>query len=128
VIDASGSFRSDTGTVLNLTADWTAVSSGDGNVTVTVTLSVESYSLQCSEIYQGATVTIGGESRSFDTPAVAYDGSAGLASTPLGSVSVTLPADGGTLSVPITAAWKFGGTYSGTDLPVITAEGTASAG
>lgn len=128
-IDTGGSFRSDTGTVLNLVADWTAVSAGDGNVTVTVTLSVESYSLQCSEIYKGATVTIGSETRSFDTPAIAYDGSAGLASTGIGSVSVTLTADEAAAgTIPVTASWKFGGTYSGTDLPVITAQGTAGLG
>ncbi|NCB51124.1 MAG: hypothetical protein EOM54_04480 [Clostridia bacterium] len=127
-IDANGSFRSDTGTGLNLVAEWTAAYAGDGNATVTVTLYAESYSLQCSSIYNGGTVVLGGESHSFNTEAVDYDGSAGLAKNSLGSVSVTLPLeeDGG-LSIPASASWSFGGTYSGTELGLITADGTISA-
>lgn len=124
VVDESGSFRSDTGTGLNLVVDWSATSSGN-DVILTVTLWAESYSLQCSPIYDGATIVIDGEQYAFSTQAVNYDGEDGLASSNLGSVTATLPqGDNGSLSVPITASWKFGGTYSDTALDVITAEGS----
>lgn len=126
-ITGSGSFRSDTGTGLNLVADWAAASSGNGKVTVTVALSVESYSLQCGPVYNGATVTVNGESRSFSTPTIDYDGADSLASSSLGSAVFTVgPNSDGSLSAPVTASWAFGGSYSGTELKVITAEGVIS--
>lgn len=41
----SGSFKSDTGTGLNIVADWTLTPNGDGTSTLTLKLSAESYSL-----------------------------------------------------------------------------------
>lgn len=124
VVDAAGSFRSDTGTGLNLVAEWTLASAGEGNVLVTVTLYAESYSLQCSSIYNGGTVVLDGGSHSFNTEPVSYDGSAGLAKNALGSVSVTMPlGEDGAFSIPASASWSFGGTYSGTELGLISAGG-----
>jgi cytoskeletal protein RodZ len=128
VIEESGSFKSDTGTALNIVADWTAVSSGDGNVTLTVTLSAESYSIECGAIRNGATIVIDGESHTFSTSALDYDGNTS-AKNVLGSVSTTLQlGDGGTLTVPISAVWAFGGTYSDKEMGSISAEGEAAIG
>lgn len=122
-IDASGSFRSDTGTGLELAADWTASYGGDGKADVTVTLYAVSYSLQCRDIWNGASVTVNGETRSFSTPAIDCKGP-GQERTALGSAVFSVPLTDGKLSVSAQAAWAFRGTYGGTELPSLTAEGT----
>lgn len=125
---ATGSIRSDTGTDLNLAADWEAYSAGDGNITLAVTLYAESYSLTCRAIPDGATVTIDGTAIVFDTAAVDYSGDA-LHKNELGSVSMTMPlGEDGTLTVPLSAVWDFGGSYSGTDFDALSAEGVVQIG
>ncbi|HBD86375.1 MAG TPA: hypothetical protein DC001_03000 [Clostridiales bacterium] len=124
-IDLAGSFQSDTGTDLNLIAEWTAVSSDEEKVTLTVALYVESYSLQYSSLDNGATVVIDGVSHSFITDPIDYDGADGLAKNRLGSISVNLtPDENRTLTVPISVSWAFVGTYSGVDLESISAQDT----
>lgn len=125
---ATGSIRSDTGTDLNLVADWEAYSAGDNSMTLAVTLYAESYSLTCRAIFDGAVVTIDGSDIVFDTAAVEYSGDE-LHKSELGSVSVTMPlGEDGTLTVPISAVWNFGGSYSGTDFATLSAEGVAQIG
>jgi cytoskeletal protein RodZ len=118
-LSGSGSFRSDTGTYLNLVAEWTASPAGDGKTKVTVTLYAESYSLQCRDIWHGGSVTLLGETKTFDTPAVEVKES-GLTKTLLGSADFTLNLDGG---ADCTAVWAFRGSYGDKEIDSITAAG-----
>lgn len=125
LVDVSGSIRSDTGTALNLIADWEWVSVSARNVRLTVTLYLESYSLSVSERY-GNTLRIGDETVTFRTPELEVP-SGDLVKTELYSWSetFTLP-EGGSLSTDISATWGFAGSYSGTELPEISLSGRIS--
>ncbi len=124
VPDSSGSFRSDTGTGLNLVVDWEARDAGGGDVSITFNVYAESYSLYSSECWNGVTVTLAGKDHSFTTSAISCDANR-LTKSPLGSVTVVTAADS---SIPVSARWSFGGTYGGTELPTLTASGTVTLG
>ena len=70
---ASGSFRSDTGTALNLIADWRAVSVTATTARITVTLYLESYSLDIGE-RRSNILTFNGEDYYFMTDAIELAG------------------------------------------------------
>lgn len=121
VTDAEGTLRSDTGTGLNIVAYWTLSSAGNGEAELTVRLCAESYSLQTREIWQGASLEIGGASYEFDTSSVDYEGP-GMGENELGELSVTLPAD--IFPAAASVSWHFQGSYGGEELEFITASGT----
>lgn len=125
LVDVSGSIRSETGTALNLIADWECVSVSARNVRLTVTLYLESYSLSVGERY-GNTLRIGEETVTFRTPALEVP-SGELVKTELYSWSetYTLPEDG-QLTTTLSAAWAFAGSYSGVELPEISLSGQVS--
>lgn len=114
--DSSGSFRSNTGTGLNLVVDW-KISSGKLQADV----SVVSYSFFTSALYQSITLSVNGQNYSANSPAVSYDGK-DLLTTPMTTFTVDAPAKGSSISV----SWKYRGTYSGKELDTITASGTIS--
>lgn len=118
---ASGSFKSDTGTGLNIVADWTLTPNGDGTSTLTLKLSAESYSLYTVDSWHAAKLELGGSSWEFDTKAIEYDGP-GLGTNELGTLTATISSS----AVPATATltWNFQGSYGGTELPKIVATGT----
>ena len=70
---ASGSFRSDTGTALNLVADWRAAAIDATTARITVTLSLESYSLDIGE-RRGNILTFNGEDYYFVTDPIEIAG------------------------------------------------------
>ena len=70
---ASGSFRSDTGTALNLVADWRAVAIDATTARITVTLSLESYSLDIGE-RRSNVLTFNGEDYYFMTDPIELEG------------------------------------------------------
>lgn len=119
---SSGSFRSDTGTGLNIVVDWTLTPGANG-ATLSFKVSTESYSLYNNEAWHGLSVTIGGQTWEFDTKAIEYEGP-GLGTNELAEGSVELS----TSSIPATATvnWHFQGSYGGTDLESVTATGTIS--
>lgn len=120
----SGSFSSDTGTKLNMHIDWTAYDDGNGNAVIAVTGSVSSYSLYLASIYDGATISLGSYSTTSTTRAINQDDSAGLSTNPIFLTTLTVPL--GT-SGDMTVSWRYGGSYSGVDLPFIEATGFVSA-
>ncbi len=120
VLDADGSFGSDTGSGLEIVVDWTVEGAAQGDSTLTIKLSAESYSLFCREIWHGASLTIAGNTYTFDTDAIEYEGP-GFGSNELGTLSVTLPA--GTLPGTATVVWRFQGSYGGETLDEISAVG-----
>lgn len=115
-VDASGSFRSATGTGLNLVVDWGARSIGGDAVSLTVTFSAQSYSFYTSALYNSLELTVNGKTYTANSPAVSYDGS-DLTTTPLATFTVEVPRGTATLD----AVWHYKGSYSGVELTEITA-------
>ena len=112
--NASGTLRSNTGTSLNIVADWQL-----NGTTLTVNVSAESYSLYSQGAWHAGEVTVGGQTYYFDTQAIEYDGP-GQGTNPLGSVTINNVSLGAAISV----SWHFRGTYGGTELETITAAGS----
>ena len=113
---ASGTLRSNTGTGLNIVADWSL-----SGTTLTVKVSAESYSLYSQGAWHAGSVTVGGQTYYFDTQAIEYDGPS-LGTHELGSVTIS----GVSAPAQIEVGWHFQGTYGGTELDTITASGTIS--
>lgn len=116
----SGSFRSDTGTGLEIVVDWSLSGSG-AETRLSLTLSAESYSLQTREIWKGAALTLGGETFEFDTEAVDFAGP-GQGTSVLGTLEAVI--DGSILPAQAELSWHFQGSYGGEELEYITASGT----
>lgn len=115
----SGTFSSDTGTALNMNVNWSAYSDGD-SVVLDIALTLSTYSIKVGSIYNGATITVSGESYTFDTPAIDYEGDTATTIS-LGAKRFTLPGSGSGV-IPVRAVWNFRGSYSGQDFESITAE------
>lgn len=123
-LDESGSLRSDTGTNLNLQADWRVTAVSAQNVRLTVVLWLESYSLSVGE-RQLNTLRVNDETYTFQTdPVEVPSGGGDKTFTQLYEWSETLPlgADGG-FSAELEAVWNFQGSYSGTELETVTVGG-----
>lgn len=117
--DAEGSFRSDSGTGLNLEVSWRCFTGADGKRKLQADVSIVSYSIYASAQYRSITMRIGDQSWSADCPAISYDGKDQIR-THAASFTVDAPAPG----TSVTVEWAYGGTYSGKELDVITARGT----
>ena len=118
--DAEGALRSDTGTGLEIRADWSLSAAEGGAARLTVRLYAESYSLQTREIWHGAVLSVGGQSYEFDTQEVDYAGPV-LGENELGELSVEL--EGLSLPAEASVTWRFQGSYGGEELEEITASG-----
>ena len=115
LVDTSGSFRSDTGTALNLVADWECISVSAKNVRLTITLSLESYSLSVGERSANQLV-LNGVPITYRTAALEVP-SGGLSKSELYTWSETLPLmEDGSLQQDLYAFWEFSGTYSGVEI------------
>ena len=115
----AGSFSSETGTGLNLRADWSARTAGDGQAEVTVSVSIVSYSLHLSALPGAVNLSLDGQYLSMDGPAVDYDGT-GSITTGVGNRSFTVDlASGETRDLHLDVVWNFGGTYQEVELPAI---------
>ena len=123
----SGTFRSDTGTSLNVHADWSAVVGSTESVNLTVTVYVDSYSLYTTASPEALNISVNGQYVSLASPAIEYDGTSGLLSTQINSrtFTINLPA-GGSASVPLAVVWHYRGTYGGVALDTIECGGTVS--
>ena len=123
VID-NGSFVSETGTPLNLRAEWTATVLDDQYVKVTVNVYLDSYQIEVRELYDAVNVSVGDQYASANSPAIKWENNTKL-STLLASTEHTLylPAGSGD-SFPVAVQYQFGGTYSKVELPVIECGGT----
>ncbi|GEM_PF-483075 len=120
----SGSFTSDTGTPLNLRADWTATVLDAERVEVTVNVYLVSYQIEVRELYNAVNVSVGDQYASENSPAIKWENNTRL-ETLLASTAHTLSLpSGSSASFPLAAQYQFGGTYSKVDLPVIECGGT----
>lgn len=109
---ASGSFRSETGSKLNLVADWDAKTLDAGRVQVTVTVSAESYALETQALARTLNISLDGQYVSLDVPGISYHDQP-LAKNLLGSHSFTveLP-ENSSKALTLQVEWHFNGSYS----------------
>ena len=125
-VDVSGTFRSDTGTALNLYADWECVSVSAKNVRLSITLSLESYSLDVGERNRNQLV-VNGVPVTFHTEALEVPSGSGLGRTVLYTWSETMPLnEDGSLQLDVYASWEFSGSYSGVEMETLEVRGHIS--
>lgn len=115
--DAEGSFRSDTGTALNLKVDWKTYTTG-GQRKLQADVYIVSYSIFTSYQWKSITLTVGDKAWSADCSGFSYEGKDQI-STKAATFTVDAPPAG----TPISVEWYYGGSYSGKDLDTITASG-----
>ena len=120
----SGSFRSNTGTSLNIHTDWVAVVSGESTVKVTVSAYVDHYSLFTSASPDVLGLGLDGQYASLSSPLIEYDGNV-QKSTFINSQEFTVNLAGGqTRNLTLEASWLYRGTYGGVSIDVIECGGT----
>ena len=121
----NGTFRSDSGTSINIHADWSAVVSGANTVDVTVTAYVDSYSLYTTASPDVLNIAVDGQYFSLASPAIEIPTTTQPLSTQINSRTVTVTLSGGeTRNIPVEVIWHYRGTYSGTYLDSIECGGT----
>ena len=116
----SGTFRSDSGTSINIHADWSAVVSGTNTVDITVTAYVDSYSLYTTASPDVLNIAVDGQYFSLASPAIEIPTTTQPLSTKINSRTVTVTLSGGeTRNIPVEVIWHYRGTYGGTYLDSI---------
>lgn len=116
----SGFFLSNTGTGLNIRADWSVVRDLMGMKVLEVRVSACSYSLSSIALENAVELSVNGAVYVSNSAAVDYRGR-DMTSNLLASFSIPNLVG----SVTLAAVWRFRGTYSGVALNEIRAEGTA---
>ena len=116
----SGTFRSDSGTSINIHADWAALVSGPSTVDITVTAYVDSYSLYTTASPDVLNIAVDGQYFSLASPAIEIPTTTQPVSTKINSRTVTVTLSGGeTRNIPVEVIWQYRGTYGGTYLDAI---------
>ena len=116
----SGSFRSDTGTGLNIHADWSAAINSQNSVDITVTVYADCYSLYTTATPGALNIALDGQYVSLASPAIERDGTGGAASVEINSRTFTVPLVSGEFrEIPLDVTWLYRGTYSGVELDTI---------
>lgn len=106
----SGSFTSDTGTPMNIRADWTASVTGD-TAEIELSVSLQCYAINMVGVAKSLHLCVGDEYVSLDVPAVEYSGNEAFTAL-LGSRKFTVSlASGESKTLPVAVEWHFGGTY-----------------
>ena len=109
----SGSFSSQTGTWLNITADWSVTSLDQSRAQVTVSVSAVSYALHYSGFPRSLNISLDGQYVSLDPPSIVYDGGE-QAIHSLGTTNFTidLPANS-SKTLALQVEWQFNGEMGG---------------
>jgi len=119
----SGSFSSDTGLWINSVASWKAETMNNSQAKVTVTVNLKHYALQMVSSAKALTISVGNHSAALNVAAISSDSDAEV-STELGSHTFIVDAPvGQSTTLAVKADWRFGGTYSGKTLDVISCGG-----
>lgn len=117
----SGSFRSETGSGLNLICDWSAVSAADNKAEVTLTVSIESSTIYLNEWTDCIGLRVGDQTGTMTQPSLSYEG--GKTTHSVGTKTFTVSLAGGS-SLPVAIEWHYNGTYSGVQIDVVECGGT----
>ncbi len=115
-----GSFSSSTGTSMNMNVNWVAYDDGSGNAVIAVIGTVTSYSLQLTNLYDSVSIELNGYSTTCNSQSIYLESGSGQTTSPLFYTKLTVPL--GTCA-DMNVSWRFGGSYSGVDLPTVTASG-----
>lgn len=108
----SGTFRSDTGTPLNIYAEWSASISGAQTADVTVTVYVDHYSLYTTASPEALNVAVDTQYVSLASPAIEYDGTDGQRTTMINTRTFTISLSSGeSRNIPLQVVWNYRGTY-----------------
>ena len=110
---ASGSFSSQTGSWLNITADWSVTTLDAQRVQLTVSVSAVSYALHYEAFPRSLNVSLDGQYVSLDPASITYDGKE-QAVSPLGTTNFTveLPANS-SKAMTLQVEWQFNGEMGG---------------
>ena len=101
--------------------DWQVYYNVSNELKLKAIVSVESGGLQCTELYNGVSLTVEGNTYYANSKSIDYKGGA-LKKSEVATFVMDAPASAANLS----ATWTFRGTYSGKDVDTITAEGIIS--
>lgn len=122
----SGSFYNYPVSSFGLYCEWTAYQNVAGNYSVVTLYTYLSYYTISVAARDDGTSSINGTSMTFSTPAI-YDNSSGWKKKLLNTQTVTVYHNSdGTKSCELSASWRFGGTYSGVSIGIITASATVT--
>lgn len=113
-----GSFRSNTRSLIDITADYSAWVASDSSIEVGVTVSLDHYTLHA---ISGDTlnISLGNDFRNLHVEAIDTDDNA-QQTTVLGAYTFSVPyVKGQAQSLPLAVEWHFGGSYHGVDLSVL---------
>lgn len=107
----SGTFESNSGTYLNITADWTATTVSDSQVDVTVKVNAKSYALDYIGFPDSVHIAIGDKYESCAANTVSYsDNNLTLNELATHTVSINLPV-GSSNTYTVQVVWDFNGVY-----------------
>lgn len=110
VLLGNGRFVSDSGSNLNIHADWEAVTAGGNAVNVTVVVYADHYTIE----YAGSNALflgLNGNYQTLRTADIYFDGQ-GKQESELGRYTFTTDVpEGSFASLPLDVKWEFGGTY-----------------
>ncbi len=116
----SGSIRSDTGTGINIHADWSAAQHGQNTLTVSVAVYCDSASLYTTASPDALLIKVADQEAKIATPAIEIPNVPDSVSTLLNSISFDISMDSlEDSSIPIEATWRYMGTYGGKFLETI---------
>ena len=111
VVIGSGTFESNSGTYLNITADWKATTVSDSQVDITVTVNAKSYQLDYTGFPDSVHIAVGDKYESCAANTVSYlENALALNELATHTISVNLPA-GTSNSFPLQVVWDFNGVY-----------------
>ena len=111
VVIGSGTFESNSGTYLNITADWTATTVSDSQVDVTVKVNAKSYALDYVGFPNSVHIAVGDQYESCAANTISHpDNTLMLNELATHTVSVYLPA-GTSNTFPVQIVWDFNGIY-----------------
>lgn len=126
----SGTISSGMPWLLNIHADWSAVTATNSRAEVTVIVYADHYSLHYNS-FENLAIRLGDESHRLYANEIQSDLNQPQ-STELGRYTYSIPlAKGETVSLPLSAVWEFGGTYGDgyghtVDIPSLRCEGTVT--
>ena len=113
----SGRFASQTVPSLTLVSDWSVTTLNAEEVSVTLSIAVESYALYVGEGGRTVLINVGGQYVTLQAPTIQYDGST-LARHDFGTQSFTVKAPvGQTSAIAVEVNWQFNGEISGQSVP-----------